>query len=92
MDHPDFRVRGKIFATLTADGQWGVVKLTATQQAEFLTQYPKAFTAAAGAWGTRGFTRVCLKLGNAPQVKASLQMAWKNIVPKSLLTELGLTK
>ena len=36
MGHPDFRINGKIFATLHADRQWGMVKLTPHQQAEFV--------------------------------------------------------
>ena len=36
MDHPDFRIRGKIFATLGPDEQWGMVNLTADEQASFI--------------------------------------------------------
>jgi hypothetical protein len=32
MGHPDFRVRGKIFATLWPNEGWGMVKLTPEQQ------------------------------------------------------------
>src|SRR5947209_7418215 len=45
MDHPDFRVGGKIFATLWPDGDWGMVKLTAEQQAVFTRSEPKVFQA-----------------------------------------------
>ena len=40
MEHPDFRVRGKIFATLWPNGEWGAVLLTPTQQAEFIERNP----------------------------------------------------
>jgi hypothetical protein len=43
MDHPDFRVRGKIFATLGPDEKWGMVKLTPDQQASFLRTEPAIF-------------------------------------------------
>jgi YjbR protein len=51
MDHPDFRVRGKIFATLghPAEG-WGMVKLTPEQQHYFAKDYPDAFVPVKGAW------------------------------------------
>jgi hypothetical protein len=62
MDHPDFRVGGKIFATLghPAEG-WGMVKLTPEQQHYFSRDYPKAFVPVKGAWGRRGATSVNLK-------------------------------
>ena len=36
MKHPDFRVHGKIFASLGPDESWGMVKLTVEQQAALL--------------------------------------------------------
>src|ERR1700726_3036476 len=56
MGHPDFRVRGKIFATLGPDESWGMVKLTADQQASFVGREPHVFRPASGAWGRRGCT------------------------------------
>lgn len=47
MGHPDFRVGGKIFATLGPDGDWGMVKLTTEQQA-VLTRVETAFAPATG--------------------------------------------
>ena len=43
MDHPDFRVRGKIFATLGPKEEWGMVKLTPEQQATFLRTEPEVY-------------------------------------------------
>ena len=61
MSHPDFRVGGRIFATLGApDAAHGMVKLKPDQQALFLRVDPAAFTLAAGAWGRRGSTLVRL--------------------------------
>ena len=59
MDHPDFRVRGKIFATLghPEDG-WGMVKLTPAQQAEFVAREPRVFQPVPGGWGHQGATHV----------------------------------
>ena len=57
MDHPDFRVGGKIFATLDYPGKgWGMVKLPPKQQVFFIEAEPKVFAPAKGAWGLRGAT------------------------------------
>ncbi len=57
MDHPDFRVAGKIFATLgyPEDG-WGMVKLTPIEQGMFMRAHRGFFEPCAGAWGRRGAT------------------------------------
>jgi predicted DNA-binding protein (MmcQ/YjbR family) len=60
MGHPDFRVRGKIFATLGPDEDWGMVKLAPDQQASFVRIEPEVFQPFSGAWGRRGCTKVCL--------------------------------
>lgn len=62
MSHPDFRVRGKVFATLGyPDKKWGMVKLTPDQQEVFVADEPKVFIPAKGAWGSQGSTTVFLK-------------------------------
>ncbi|MEK6302647.1 MAG: MmcQ/YjbR family DNA-binding protein [Acidobacteriota bacterium] len=44
MGHPDFRVGGKIFATLSPTGQgWAMVKLTPEQQQSFVQAEPEVF-------------------------------------------------
>ena len=60
MSHADFRVRGKIFATLGPDEDWGMVKLTPDQQAVFTRSEPEVFQTFPGGWGRRGSTKVCL--------------------------------
>ena len=61
MKHPDFRVRGKIFATLHyPDKNWGMVRLTPGEQAMFVESEPEAFRPCAGAWGRAGCTSVRL--------------------------------
>ena len=60
MGHPDFRVGGKIFATLWADGEWGMVKLTPNEQDVFVQAAPKIFEPVKGTWGARGCTKVRL--------------------------------
>jgi len=52
MNHPDFRVNGKIFASLGyPDEGWGMVKLTPAQQRAFMKEAPEIFSPCAGAWG-----------------------------------------
>jgi hypothetical protein len=85
MDHPDFRVGGKIFATLghPAEG-WGMVKLTPEQQHYFSKDYPQAFVPVNGAWGRRGATSVHLKTVDRKTLVMALQAAWRNTAPKRL--------
>ena len=85
MAHPDFRVGGKIFATLghPAPG-WGMVKLTPDQQELFLGLDPEAFVPVKGAWGARGATSVNLKAARKSLARKALAAAWRNTAPKSL--------
>jgi hypothetical protein len=86
MDHPDFRVAGKIFATLDAPSKgWGMVKLWPDQQAEFIKEAPGAFKPAQGAWGLRGATYVHLSVAKKPVVRRALIAAWLNTAPKKLV-------
>jgi hypothetical protein len=87
MRHPDFRVRGKIFATLGPDESWGMVKLTAEQQAEFMRAEPKTFRPAAGAWGRAGCTLVTFKGARRQTVRQAVIEAWRNNAPQSLVRE-----
>jgi hypothetical protein len=85
MGHPDFRVGGKIFATLRPDGRWGMVKLTPEQQAEFIRAKPKVFEPFNGAWGRRGATKVVLRAATKAAVLPALLAAWQNTAPRRLI-------
>ena len=87
MDHPDFRAGGKIFATLGPDGDWGMVKLTAEQQA-VITRTDPAFAPANGAWGRQGSTIVTLADADEATVRQALSAAWRNTAPKKLIRDL----
>ena len=90
MNHPDFRVRGKIFATLGyPDQEWGMVKLTPEQQHDFIKSEPDVFAPSKGAWGRSGSTIVKLKAAKKTTVKAALAAAWRNAAPKALLVISG---
>ena len=60
MNHPDFRVGGKIFATLGyPDRSRGMVKLFPDQQAEFVAANPAMFVPVNGAWAGRAAPMSC---------------------------------
>jgi hypothetical protein len=85
MDHPDFRVAGKIFATLGyPDRTRGMVKLTPEDQHNFSADYPKVFTPVKGAWGRRGATTVELKSASKDVMARAIAAAWRNSAPKRL--------
>ena len=64
MNHPDFRIAGKIFASLgVPDEDWGMVKLTPGQQRTSIDKAPEAFKPSSGAWGRQGYTNVYLARG-----------------------------
>lgn len=75
MDHPDFRVRGKIFASLGPQEEWGMVKLTPAEQAWYVRTAPEAFRPAAGAWGRGGSTIVQLERADNLLVRQALAAA-----------------
>jgi hypothetical protein len=80
MGHPDFRVNGRIFATLKADNQHGMVKLTPAAQAVFIRSHPDAFVPESGAWGRAGSTRVTLKAVGEEQLGEAMTLAWQSTV------------
>jgi hypothetical protein len=84
MDHPDFRRRGKVFATLDyPEKGWGMVKLTPDQQRSYLKRAPGIFRPASGAWGKSGSTIVLLSSAQRTIVKAALAAAFNNIAAAS---------
>jgi len=87
MNHPDFRVAGKIFASLgMPDENWGMVKLTPEQQREFIQKGPKIFRPSSGAWGRQGYTNVYLAFAKTNIVRAALEVAAKNVASKKKKT------
>jgi len=81
MDHPDFRVKGKIFASLGyPDDGCGMVKLTPTQQKAFMKEAPEMFSPCAGAWGKAGATSVHLVSARKRILNRALRLAAENIL------------
>lgn len=80
--HPDFRVGGRIFATIHPDQAWGMVKLTPDQQQEFVRQNPAAFKPENGAWGREGCTAVHLRTVDEDVLGEAMTLAWQATAAK----------
>jgi hypothetical protein len=77
MGHPDFRINGKIFATLHyPDENWGMVKLPLEHQDNFVQTQPEVFVPVRGAWGRQGSTSVRLKAVDGGTLEQALRLAW----------------
>lgn len=83
MRHPDFRLGGKVFATLNyPDENWAMVKLTPEHQREFIEKAPDVFKPCSGAWGRQGATNVYLPKAKASVVRAALDAGAKNVASR----------
>jgi len=78
MGSPDFRIGGKIFATLASqrDG-YGNLKLSPDQQTEFVAERPDLFVPIAGGWGRMGVTHIRLAAATEDVLAGALRAAWK---------------
>lgn len=86
LGHPDFRVAGKIFATVSyPDKGWAMVKLTPEQQDEVVRGEPAVFAPVKGGWGRQGATQVHLKAARKTTLASALAAAWSNRAPKRLV-------
>jgi hypothetical protein len=84
MGSPDFRVGGRIFATLASQAQgYGNLMLTPDQQAMFVAEAPDIFIPIPGGWGRNGATHLKLSAANEDLVHGALQTAWKLRVEKN---------
>jgi hypothetical protein len=80
MGHADFRVAGRIFATLGyPDPEWAMVKLPREMQEIYVTAEPAIFTPVKGAWGRKGSTNVRLDAATTAKVKDALRAAWESV-------------
>ena len=87
MGHPDFRVGGKIFATLMPEEGWGMVKLAQDEQEAFIQAAPDVFSPVSGGWGRQGATRVLLKAATKAVARDGLTAAWRHRAPRELVRE-----
>ena len=78
MGSPDFRVGGRIFATLASQKQgYGNLMLTPEMQAAFVEEAPEVFIPIRGGWGRMGATHVRLAAANEDILEGALRTAWK---------------
>ena len=86
MGHPDFRVRGKVFASLGwPDAAWAVVKLSPEEQESRVTTEPDVFEPVPGTWGRRGSTKVRLAAADEATLHSALVAAWRGVAPKKVV-------
>jgi hypothetical protein len=85
MNHPDFRVAGKIFATLGyPNTDRAMVKVTPVEQEMLVRAEPLVFTPETGAWGRQGCTSVSLKAAKITTIRRALAAAWQLAAPVNL--------
>ena len=78
MGNPDFRVGGRIFATLSSVRQgYGNLKLTPEMQADFVAEAPNLFIPIHGGWGRMGMTHVRLSEVTEDVLHGAIHAAWQ---------------
>ena len=88
MGAPDFRVQGKIFATLASQNQgYGNLKLTLEQQADFVRELPDVFLPIPGGWGRMGMTHIRLAAVSEDVLTGALRTAWQLRIEKNTSTK-----
>ncbi|WP_082662251.1 MmcQ/YjbR family DNA-binding protein [Terracidiphilus gabretensis] len=84
MGSADFRVGGRIFATLAMQSKgYGNLMLTPGMQAGFIAEQPEVFLPVFGGWGRMGATHVLLAAANEDLLTGALHTAWKLRVEKN---------
>jgi hypothetical protein len=93
MAHPDFRVAGKIFATMGyPDKIHAMVKVTPVEQEMLVRTEPDVFSPAKGAWGRKGSTSVLLKAAKKESMRRALAAAWELHAPSGVAKQAKLRK
>jgi hypothetical protein len=84
MGSPDFRVGGRIFATLASQSQgYGNLMLSPEQQQTFVEEAPEIFLPVPGGWGRMGATHLRLASASEEVVAGALRTAWKLRIEKN---------
>src|ERR1700674_3843608 len=88
MGAPDFRVGGRIFATLASQGQgYGNLMLTPEQQADFVRELPEVFLPIPGGWGRMGMTHIRPAQASEDVLAGALRTAWRLRIEKNTSTK-----
>ena len=84
-DLTSFRIKNKIFATIHADKNYVMVKLSAIDQSVFCTFDKDVIFPVPGGWGKHGATFINLKKVKKSMLLDALTTAWKTTAPPKLL-------
>lgn len=85
MGSPDFRVGGRVFATLAAEAQgYGNLVLNPEHQAAFLAEAPELFLPVFGGWGRMGVTHIRLAEASEDILAGALHTAWNSASKRTL--------
>ena len=80
----DFRVGGRVFATLAAEDQgYGNLMFSLDQQANCVAEAPELYLPVAGGWGRMGITHIRLALATEDSLYGALHTAWKARIEKN---------
>ena len=78
MGSPDFRVGGRIFATLASQAQgYGNLMIDPEHQAAFVGEAPDIFLPIRGGWGRMGMTHLRLDRATEDVMRGALRTAWR---------------
>ena len=80
-----FRIKNKIFATIHADKNYVMVKLSAIDQSVFCAYNKEVIFPVPGGWGKKGATFIDLKKVKKSMLLDALSTAWKTTAPPKLL-------
>ncbi len=80
-----FRVKNKIFATIHADKNYVMVKLSAIDQSVFCSYNKEVIFPVPGGWGKQGATFINLKKVKKSMLLDALSTAWKKTAPPKLV-------
>ena len=84
MGNPNFRVGGRIFATLSGQARGrGVLKLTPEQQAAFVAELAEVFEPVEKGWGRMGMTYIVLDRAEEATMRGALVVAHRNVEAKA---------
>jgi len=88
MGSADFRVGGRIFATLASEDEgYGNLVLTPEMQADFVAEAPEVFVPIHGGWGRMGMTHIRLAKASEDVLAGALRAAWKLRIEKNRMTK-----
>jgi hypothetical protein len=81
-DRAAFKV-ARIYVTLAADGRTANFKFTPADQEFKCLLAPAAFSPVPGGWGKQGWTTAALAELSLPELKAALEIAWRQALPRT---------